>query len=113
MKLNEYQEKCSKYDLYTPTSNITEQAFMDKILGLVGESGEVADKVKKIMRDNNGKAKEQDLIEIAKEIGDVLWYVAELSKYIGFSLEDIAVINLNKLESRKDRGKLCGSGDNR
>lgn len=82
-------------------------------LGLVGESGEVAEKLKKIIRDKGGKPTEEDKHEIAKELGDVLWYVANLAAEFGYSLSTIAQMNLEKLHSRKDRGVLQGSGDNR
>jgi NTP pyrophosphatase (non-canonical NTP hydrolase) len=75
-------------------------------LGLAGEAGEVANKVKKLMRDS----KEYD---IAGEIGDVLWYVAALCSDLGLDMDTVATKNLNKLNSRKNRGVLGGSGDNR
>jgi NTP pyrophosphatase (non-canonical NTP hydrolase) len=90
---------------------LTELPF--RILGLVGEAGEVAEKYKKIYRDKGGKASRQDLAEIKKEIGDVLWYCATLADIIGFKLDDIAAENLAKLRSRERRGKLAGKGDNR
>src|SRR5581483_10874187 len=83
------------------------------VLGINGEAGEVAEKVKKIIRDRNGKVTEQDKTELAKEIGDVLWYLAVFAHQLGFSLEEVARDNLEKLSSRKARGVLGGSGDNR
>lgn len=83
------------------------------VLGINGEAGEVAEKVKKIIRDKNGKMTKQDKQELAKEIGDVLWYLAVFAHDLGFSLEDIAQQNLDKLKSRKARGVLGGAGDNR
>ena len=80
-------------------------------LGLAGEAGEVADKVKKIIRDNKSLVNEKQ--ELAKELGDVLWYINALARDIGYSLEVIAEMNLEKLESRKERGTLQGNGDNR
>ena len=82
-------------------------------LGLCGEAGEVSEKIKKIIRDKNGKYTEEDAVEISKELGDVLWYVSELASCFGLKLEDIANENINKLKSRKDRDVLSGSGDNR
>lgn len=87
--------------------------LMAQILGLVGESGEVAEKFKKILRDKNGELSENDKNEIAKELGDILWYVTSVSHLIGFSLEDIAKKNNEKLLSRKDRNQIKGVGDNR
>ena len=82
-------------------------------MGLVSEAGEVAGKVKKIFRDNKGMISKITQQELAKELGDVLWYVSQLSTELGLSLDDIAVKNIEKLRSRKKRGKLKGSGDNR
>lgn len=83
------------------------------VLGVTGESGEIAEKVKKIIRDENATISEEQKTEIAKEIGDVLWYLAVLAHSLGYSLDELAKLNLNKLASRKARGKLTGSGDNR
>ena len=83
------------------------------VLGINGEAGEVAEKVKKIIRDKNGKMSQQDKQELAKEIGDVLWYLAVFAHDLGFKLDSIAVQNLEKLQSRQARGVLGGTGDNR
>ena len=83
------------------------------VLGLVGESGEVAEKFKKWIRDLDSDESRIDRADIAKELGDVLWYVAVLADYLDLSLDDIAKANLAKLASRRDRGLLGGSGDNR
>lgn len=82
-------------------------------LGLTGEAGEIANKVKKILRDNNGVVDDDVKEEIAKELGDVLWYIGSMSKEIGYSLEEIIQMNHNKLTSRLKRGKISGSGDDR
>jgi NTP pyrophosphatase (non-canonical NTP hydrolase) len=86
---------------------------MHWVLGICGESGEVADKVKKIIRDKGGVISDEDKIELSKEIGDVLWYLAVLSKAIGYDFDDVAKANIEKLSDRKARNKLGGSGDNR
>ena len=86
-----------------------------------GEAGEVADKVKKVIRDTvllidaNGAIiiPDDKRIELAKEIGDVLWYCATLANDLGMKLGDVAQMNIDKLKSRQERGKLSGSGDNR
>ena len=109
MDLNEYQINASKTALYP---NVGENPIYPT-LGLVGEAGEVADKVKKVIRDRNGVFTPLDKEAIQLELGDVLWYVAQLSTELGFDLHDVALNNLNKLSSRADRGKLSGSGDNR
>jgi NTP pyrophosphatase (non-canonical NTP hydrolase) len=83
------------------------------VLGINGESGEVAEKVKKIIRDKNGQVSQEDKQELAKELGDVLWYLAVLAHDLGVPFDEIAQQNLAKLKSRQARGQLGGSGDNR
>lgn len=82
-------------------------------LGLNGEAGEVAEKVKKMIRDRDGVLDIATEQAIAKEIGDVLWYCAMLAHEIGIPLEFIATMNLNKLADRKKRDAIGGSGDDR
>ena len=82
-------------------------------LGLAGEAGEVCEKVKKIMRDKGGVLSEADALELSKELGDVLWYLTALACEINVALSTIAEENVEKLHSRKERGMLQGSGDNR
>ena len=86
---------------------------MAQVLGLVGESGEVAEKFKKLIRDKQGRISEEDKAEILKELGDILWYVNAVSHLLGSSLEEVASNNLSKVLARKEQGKLAGSGDNR
>ncbi len=113
MEFNEYQERARKYDLFKATGNYNTVAFVEKVLGLAGEAGETADKIKKILRDKEGEIFETDKGEIAKELGDVLWYVAAIATYLGVELEEVARGNIEKLESRYQRNKLHGAGDNR
>ena len=113
MDFNEYQEKTSIYDLFSATTGLKSVGFTEKVLGLAGEAGETADKVKKILRDKAGIITEEDRIEIAKELGDVLWYVSAISRYLNIPLEKVAIMNIEKLSNRKKRGKLHGAGDNR
>lgn len=87
--------------------------LMAQILGLVGESGEVAEKFKKIIRDKDGKLSADDKQELLKELGDILWYINAVSVLLGGSLSEVAENNLNKVLSRKQRGVTKGSGDNR
>ena len=120
MKFDEYQKQAKTTDLgienmglVMTNHSLNVPEFIDKVLGLAGESGEFADKVKKIMRDKRGDFDEEDRINILKELGDVLWYVAEVSLYLDMPLSDLAKMNLEKLASRKMRGTLTGSGDER
>ena len=106
MKLDEYQMRAESTAVYPD-----EFAIMYPTLGLTGEAGEVADKVKKIYRDGTPSLFYKN--DIAKELGDVLWYVAVLARDLGYSLEEVAQMNLDKLEDRKNRNMLQGSGDNR
>ena len=113
MDFNQYQKKSRITATYEDQGN----NFTYPLLGLVGEAGEVADKVKKHMRDDGkyhpSELTDEQKFELAKEIGDVLWYVAQLSTELGYDLEKIAEINIEKTHSRMERGKLGGSGDNR
>ena len=109
----EYQKKSAKYDTFLETQDLKSAGFCEKILGLVGEAGETADKVKKIIRDKDGKVTDDDREAIKKELGDVLWYIANISRYLGFSLSDVAKGNLAKLEDRYQRNQIHGAGDDR
>lgn len=108
MNLNEYQEAALMTAVYPEDKRI-----IYPVLGMCGEAGEVADKVKKVIRDNNQNFDTARKIELAKEVGDVLWYCATMAHDLGFTLEAIAQMNISKLQSRKERGMLSGSGDNR
>lgn len=113
MQLDEYQAKASQFDLFAPTDNLSSPAFLEKILGLVGEAGETADKIKKIIRDKNGQISVQDHTAITKELGDILWYLASVSRYLDTPLSVVAATNLEKLQSRQKRNQLQGEGDDR
>lgn len=106
-EFNEYQQSTQLTAKYPK-----EQGMNYCTLGLVGEAGEIANKVKKVIRDNRpvDEAFKEDM---KAEIGDVLWYVARLADELGISLEDVATYNINKLLSRLERGVIGGSGDNR
>jgi NTP pyrophosphatase (non-canonical NTP hydrolase) len=82
-------------------------------LGLAGEAGEVAEHAKKVIRDDGGEVDPERRAAIAKELGDVLWYVAQLASELELGLDEIAEENLQKLFSRQRRGVLSGSGDDR
>ena len=83
--------------------------LIENTLGLIGESGEIAEKIKKLLRDNT-KVEDQDII---KELGDVAFYLTALANYFGSSLEEVLQVNMIKLDDRQERGVLKGSGDNR
>ena len=114
---NKYK-KVSDLDMYQQVAKQTaiyprEQAIIYPTLGLTGEAGEVANKVKKIIRDDGYKNNESLVQEISAEIGDCLWYISVLADDIGCKLSDIANANLVKLANRKEKGTLHGSGDTR
>ena len=115
MTFDEYQKQAVTTDVMRnlPRENLLDAAFIAKILGLAGESGEVVDKFKKIIRDKNSIISEEDKVEIVKELGDVLWYIAVISDYLGSTIEEVAKANQGKLTSRKERGVVHGKGDNR
>ena len=103
MGLNAYQKAASKTAIYK-----AEHSILYPALGLAGEAGEVANKVKKMLRDGDF-----DRQAISAEIGDVLWYIAALSRDLNINMHDLAMKNLEKLYGRKSRGTLQGSGDKR
>ena len=114
---NKYK-KVSDLDMYQKVALTTaiyprEQAIIYPTLGLTGEAGEVANKVKKIIRDGSNKDDDSLVSEIKSEIGDCLWYIAVLANDFNIKLSDIASANLEKLEKRKQKGTIHGSGDNR
>jgi NTP pyrophosphatase (non-canonical NTP hydrolase) len=106
MRLNDYQRKAESTAVYPD-----EYRILYPTLGLAGEAGEVADKVKKVYRDGEPSMFYKE--ELAKELGDVLWYISILARDLGYSLEYVAQMNIDKLEDRMSRGKIKGSGDNR
>jgi NTP pyrophosphatase (non-canonical NTP hydrolase) len=109
MDLNNYQTSALQTAIY-PNRGTN---FPYPALGLVGEAGEVADKLKKVIRDNDGVLTDPVRDAVAKELGDVLWYLAVLAYELDYDLNTIAQNNLDKLASRQERGVLSGSGDNR
>ncbi len=109
MDLNKYQKESRKTAVYpSPGKN-----YIYPTLGLAGEAGEVAGKISKVVRDDKGKISKEVKEDLKKELGDVLWFVAQLSTELKLSLSDVAKANLEKLKSRAKRNKLHGSGDNR
>ncbi|MGL4611949.1 MAG: nucleoside triphosphate pyrophosphohydrolase family protein [Trueperaceae bacterium] len=109
MDFNKYQTESRK----TAQRVYTEHAIIYPTLGLTNEAGEFAGKVKKIFRDKGGQISEEDQQALKGELGDVLWYLAQLCTELNLSLEDVAEHNLNKLFSRLERNQIAGEGDNR
>ena len=114
---NKYK-KVSDLDMYQQVAKTTaiyprEQAIIYPTLGLTGEAGEVANKVKKIIRDGSNKNDDRMVSEIKSEIGDCLWYIAVLASDFNIKLSDIASTNLEKLANRKKNNTIHGSGDAR
>jgi NTP pyrophosphatase (non-canonical NTP hydrolase) len=135
MNFNEYQERAKTTAQYPDLNDLVIQraitdGIIDKVdwlkkknaffsnpyypaLGLAGEVGEFCNKLKKVMRDNNGEIDQKFLDFAHGELGDVLWYLSALCSELGISLADVAAANLEKLASRKARGVIQGNGDNR
>jgi len=109
MHAHEYQDRALETAIY-PNRGAN---FVYPALGLVGEAGEVADKLKKVIRDGNGVLTDAVKDAVAAELGDTMWYIAVLASEIGYNLDEIMAKNLSKLNSRKQRGVLSGSGDAR
>mgnify|MGYP003154020360 CR=1 FL=1 len=115
----DFSERLYHFNLFQEEA-LTSAIYPDKgdnlyypALGLAGEAGEVCEKIKKIMRDQGGEVTLDNRIEIKKELGDVLWYIAALAYELDLELNNVAESVLIKLADRKDRDVLAGSGDNR
>jgi len=111
MEFDEYQRKTKETAIYPRDNPMIALSYAT--LGLVGEAGEIANKVKKIIRDHSGAINQDVKDKLGKELGDVLWYVSAIATELGANLSTVANDNLDKLFSRKERGTLKGSGDNR
>ena len=109
MQLSDYQERSRATAVYPGVG----ANLLYPTLGLCGEAGEVAEKIKKMVRDDAGVLSPERRDALAKELGDVLWYVAQLATEAGLDLDAVAAGNLDKLLSRRDRDVLRGSGDDR
>lgn len=113
MNIQDYSQQAITTLLGDHDMTDMDATLIAQVFGLVGESGEVAEKFKKLIRDKKGQISAEDKAEILKELGDILWYVNAVSHLLGSSLEEVATNNLNKVLSRKEQGKIAGSGDNR
>lgn len=109
MTFQEYQVASRKTAIYPNLGS----NYIYPTLGLVGEAGEIAEKMKKVIRDEGQVMTPEKVQELSKELGDVLWYIAQLSTELGLELEDVANNNILKLQSRMERGTIHGDGDNR
>ncbi|HZM63889.1 MAG TPA: nucleoside triphosphate pyrophosphohydrolase family protein [Candidatus Saccharimonadales bacterium] len=110
MTFDEYQKQA------LTTAHNTHEPLMEKTIwamGVAGEAGEVVEKWKKIVAYKEGKTTQEDLDELAKELGDVVWYIAVMAHSLGYSFDEIMRRNVEKLKSRKARGVITGQGDNR
>lgn len=110
MTLNDYQNQAATTNSFALDDPLAPYYFA---LGLNGEAGEVAEKMKKIIRNHQNDMSKLDLDDFKKELGDVLWYLAMMSRQVGLSLEDVAATNLAKLADRKARDVIKSTGDNR
>lgn len=108
MEMNDYQAQAIATAIYPADMRIVYPA-----LGLAGETGEVAEKVKKELRDRGGAFSPEARREMARELGDVMWYVAAMAHDLGFTLEEVAGMNIEKTTSRQRRDKIHGEGDHR
>jgi len=109
MRFNDYQKAALGTALYPGRNN----NFIYVVLGLVGEAGEIAEKTKKVIRDKGGIIDDETRETLARELGDVLWYLAMCCQELGLDFDDVAVGNLKKLKDRQDRQVIHGDGDNR
>lgn len=109
MNFTDYQTKSRRTAKYP---SIGHQVIYPT-LGLTNEAGEVAGKIKKIFRDKNGVIGEEERAALKGELGDVLWYLAQVCTELNLSLDEVAEHNIAKLYDRMTRGKISGDGDNR
>lgn len=125
MNFKEYQNEAKKTAVYPGMCVVVEDYrgmcdtdlrrvdYLYPLLGLMGESGEVCEKIKKIVRDGFGHISIGQREELKKEIGDILWYIAMLCKELDIDMNEVAELNIKKLKDRQERNKLHGQGDSR
>ena len=109
MNSTEYQTKSRKTAKYPAIGH----AVIYPTLGLVNEAGEVAGKIKKVFRDKDGQVNAETRAALESELGDVLWYLAQVCTELGLTLDEVAEHNIAKLYDRLERGTIKGDGDNR
>lgn len=112
MTFAEYQKAAKDFDVFSREGFVPcdDPAHMSKLLGLVGEAGEVAERYKKALRDDPSRVSPEAREDLTKELGDVLWYLATLARYLDISFEDIASTNIDKLTARKAKNKIHDDG---
>jgi len=113
LEFDDYQAEAGKTAIYPEAGTASFNAVAYTVLGLSNEAGEVAGKLKKVWRDNEGKIGPEQEKALAGELGDVLWYLSAVASELGYTLSELAEANLSKLSSRAERGVIGGSGDNR
>lgn len=110
MQFNEYQNEATKYSVVRG-EHLPKLMYLS--LGVAGEAGELANRVKKLYRDNEGKVNPETREKLKLELGDMLWYISEISNLLEYDFEYIAKANLEKIEKRKQEGTIKGDGDSR
>lgn len=110
LSLSDYQKRCCETAIYPKEKGM---GLYYCALGLSGEAGEIANKIKKVMRDASGSLAPERREQLSAELGDVLWYIASLCTELGVDMSDVAQRNIDKLNSRLERGVIGGDGDNR
>lgn len=111
MEFDEYQKLAARTASYNSDDQI--YVLMYLCMGIAGESGEVIEKIKKIIRNDKGVISDEKRDDIKKEVGDVLWYLSEMARTLGLSFDAIAQANIKKLADRAERGVIKGEGDTR
>lgn len=111
MDLNDYQQRASKTATFDPNDAVYSLMYLS--MGLAGESGEVIEKLKKVVRNDDGVMSEEKRIEIVRELGDVLWYLSQFARVLNVPFSDVAEANIKKLSDRAERGVIESEGDNR
>lgn len=110
---DEYQRRVEQTAIYPEVNGTLVGHMVYPVLGLTNEAGEFAGKFKKVIRDKGSVLSHEDMDSLAAELGDVLWYVAECARWLGYPLSVVMAENIAKLQDRAERGKLQGEGDNR
>jgi NTP pyrophosphatase (non-canonical NTP hydrolase) len=111
MTFNEYQDECAKTDVGTSAQDNLKPGWMYYVLGIGGETGELLEKIKKLFRDDYGEMTEERKKAVILEMGDMMWYMARLCSHLGVKFDQVALMNVDKLQSRKKREKIHGDGD--